>query len=155
VTTHVNVQIESYSATACIVVLRGEHDLTTADAVATVMQLASAYRDVLVDLESCTFADSSLINTLLQAARHARERGGALELVLAPGRDPVRRTFEIAQIDALLVFHPTRAAGAASLATREHPTHPPPRGRQLKARIEDIELDTDSKQRSQHRGREA
>jgi anti-anti-sigma factor len=150
---HVKVEIETVSAAACTVVLRGEHDLHTADAVATVMELARAYRDVLVDLEQCTFLDSSLINALLQAAKHARERGGALELIIAPGGSPVRRTLEIARIDALLVFHPSRPAGVASIRSREQATIVMPRGgHSLKAKVENVEDDAaDSAKRLQHR----
>ena len=112
------VEIAAASTAACIVTLRGDHDPDTADAVAGVMGLASAYRYILVDLVECTFLDSSLIRTLVGAAHQALSRGGALELVVPPDRSPVRRTLEIAHIDDLLAFHSTRAAGLASLAKR-------------------------------------
>ena len=89
------VEIAAASTAACIVTLRGDHDLV-----------------------ECTFLDSSLIRTLVGAAHQALSRGGALELVVPPDRSPVRRTLEIAHIDDLLAFHSTRAAGLASLAKR-------------------------------------
>jgi anti-anti-sigma factor len=124
VTAHGAVEITASSTTACIVTLRGDHDPDTANAVTGVMKLASAYRYILVDLVECTFLDSSLIRTLVQAAHQALSRGGALELVVPPGRTPVRRTLEVAHIDDLLAFHPTSAAGLASLAKRAD--GPPP-----------------------------
>jgi anti-anti-sigma factor len=126
VTAHLKVEIEGASPTACIVTLRGEHGRDTADAVAGVMRLASAYRDILVDLAECTFVDSSLIRTLLQAASQAHGRGGTLELVVARGQNPVRRTLETARIEDLLTFHPTRAAGVASFARRQRASVRPP-----------------------------
>jgi stage II sporulation protein AA (anti-sigma F factor antagonist) len=121
VTAHA-VDIEIHSRAACVVTLRGEHDPSTIRELATAMNLATAYQYVLVDLSECTFLDSSAINTLLQAAELASERGGALELVADVGRhDAVRRALEIMGIDGLLLIHATRTAGLISLEGGKSP----------------------------------
>jgi anti-sigma B factor antagonist len=125
VTAKPNAEIEIHSDAACVVTLRGEHDLSTSRELAMVMNLGTAYRHVLVDLSECTFLDSSALGALLRAAELARERAGALELVVAPRRgDAVRRALEIMGIDALLVIHPSRASAIASIEEKAAPPRP-------------------------------
>ena len=130
-TTHPKVEFQAYSPIACIVTLRGEQDLSGADVVAAALDIASAYAYVLVDLTYCTFADSSLLNMLVRAAKHAQGSGGALELVVAAGRDAVRRTIEVAKIDTLVTLHATRGEGIAAIASKTH---------SLSAKVEDATL---------------
>ena len=131
------VQIEPHSATACIVTLRGEHDPSTIAELALVMNLASAYRYVLVDLSECLFLDSSVVKTLLQAAELAHERAGALEVVaVADSKNAVRRALEVMSIDTLVRVHPTRATGVASLDALALPRAP---SHSLRATVEDCD----------------
>ncbi len=101
-------EIEIHSPTVCIVTLRGEHDASTSEAVTMALALARGYTHVLVDLAGCQFVDSSLINALLLASKRARERGGAVVLVVPTETTPVRRTLEIANVQMVLPFHATR-----------------------------------------------
>src|ERR1700733_3175502 len=77
------IQVEIHSANAAIVSLSGEHDLESQARVTAALAAGGVCPTVLADLSGCTFADSSVIAALLRAARELRERGGALELVVA------------------------------------------------------------------------
>jgi anti-anti-sigma factor len=109
-------RFEVASSSTCIIVLRGEHDVSTKEAVGVTMALAGEYRYVLVDLTECTFVDSMLVGAIVSGAAQARERGGRLELAVTPGRDAVRRSLEIMGIDDLFAVHDSRADGIASLS---------------------------------------
>ncbi len=76
---------------AAIVTLRGEHDLTTRTRVSEALSHASQQSNVLVDLSECTFADSSLINSLLIANMQLQQRGGRIEVVIPPDASAVQR----------------------------------------------------------------
>ena len=115
-------EIEIHSPTACIVTLRGEHDAASSEAITLAVTLARSYTNVLVDLGSCSFVDSTVIGVLLAAAKRAREHGGALELVVPVEMTPVRRTLEIANVQGRLPFHATRADGIATFAARRRST---------------------------------
>jgi anti-anti-sigma factor len=115
-------EIEIHSPTACIVTLRGEHDAASNEAITLAVTLARSYTNVLVDLGSCSFVDSTVIGVLLAAAKRAHEQGGALELVVPVEMTPVRRTLEIANVQGRLPFHATREDGIACLAARRRGT---------------------------------
>jgi anti-anti-sigma factor len=109
------IEIDTESPAACIVTLRGDHDLSTRAGVATALAIASGHLDVLVDLSECTFIEASVIGELLLAARRLRERDGALDLVVRSDAHALRRTLQIASVHRTLPYHTTRAAGIASV----------------------------------------
>ena len=76
-----------------LVVMAGEHDLSTAAAVAEAFQRGEPGTATIVDLTDATFIDSSVIAALAAAA----ERCGTLLLVV-PHTSTVRRTLEICGI---------------------------------------------------------
>lgn len=119
---HASIEIEIHSPTICIVTLRGEQDAASSEAVTLALAAARGYDDILVDLASCTFIDSTLITVLLVAARRAQELGGALELVLPVEPNAVRRTLEIANVQMLLPFHASRAAAIVVAGARRRPS---------------------------------
>jgi anti-anti-sigma factor len=127
VTAQSEVDFEIASPSICVIVLRGEHDVSTKTSVAATMALAGGYRSVLVDLTECTFVDSMLVGAIAKAASRARAGGGELELAAAAGRDPVRRSLELMRIDDLIVVHGSRAEGIASLARAERSSRGPTR----------------------------
>ncbi len=113
------IDIEIHSETACIIVLRGEHDVSSKPALSATLVEAAAYRNVLVDLSECTFIEASLSSALVRAAQRLRAGDGALELVV-PGRaHVVRRMLEVAKVQTIVPFHATRAAGIASIDSAE------------------------------------
>jgi anti-sigma B factor antagonist len=113
---HNSVEIRIHSAAACIVTLRGEHDVDSRETVTLALAAARDYTNILVDLSGCTFIDSSVITTLLEAAKRARQGDGALELVVPTEANAVRRTLEIANVQGMLPFNETAAEGLASMA---------------------------------------
>ncbi|MDX6563380.1 MAG: hypothetical protein QOD65_3194 [Gaiellales bacterium] len=116
-----NIEIEIHSPTIFTVTLAGEHDVLSREALSLALTVGRVYRYVLVDLTACTFLDSTMINSLLAAARGHAERDGALELVVPVPANPVRRTLEIANVQMALPFHETRAMGLEHLTRRERP----------------------------------
>jgi anti-anti-sigma factor len=138
---HNAVQVEIHSLPACIVTLHGEHDIASIETVSLALVAARRYPLVLVDLSRCAFLDASLINTLLAASKRARHRGGTLELVVPVEPNAVRRTLELANVQANLPFHATRATALGSLAAKRRPHREPgiksaPAGAMRKLRIE-------------------
>ena len=84
-------------ADGALVSLRGEHDLATTPALRDEFARARAQSDrITVDLTACDFLDSSVLGVLIGELRRARERDGALILVLSPNpANTVRRTLEL------------------------------------------------------------
>ena len=77
--------LPSYEA---LIVLRGEHDLGTAEAFR--VTLAPLFGDVLVDLGDCDFIDSTVIGALIAKARELEREGYRLECVVPPARETHR-----------------------------------------------------------------
>jgi anti-anti-sigma factor len=88
---------------AAVVWLCGEHDLATASALRET--LGSIHGNVLVDLTRCNFIDSTIIGTLVEASRAMTRDGFALETVVPSTSVPLRRIFDVAGLDRLLVVH--------------------------------------------------
>jgi anti-anti-sigma factor len=123
---HDTIEVEVHSATASIVTLRGEHDLSSAAKIAVALKEASARRNVLVDLSQCEFMDSSVISALFRASNNLLERGGQLSLVI-PGdkHGAIRSLFEIMSLDRLMPTHETRAAAVSHLDTAQPAANAP------------------------------
>jgi len=79
-----------------VVELLGEHDLATRDITDTLLtRLIDEHELVIVDLSETSFIDSSVLECLVRARRHAGTRGHVMRLQL--GSDAiVRKMFEIA-----------------------------------------------------------
>ena len=77
---------------AWIVVMRGDHDLSTAeDLVGELQEALDADTAVVVDLTDVNFMDSAILNALLAARERAMERQeGSFALVAPPGSFPSR-----------------------------------------------------------------
>jgi anti-sigma B factor antagonist len=73
-----------------------------------------AAKNLVVDLTDVTFIDSSGLSSLLTASARARERGGAVALVLGQGEPP--SIFRFRGVDRLLSLYPSREAALAGLA---------------------------------------
>jgi anti-anti-sigma factor len=88
---------------AALIVLRGEHDLGTAEAIR--VSLATLLGDLLVDLGECDFVDSSVISTLISKAQELEREGYRLEFVLPPERAAMSRIFDMTGIRNLVTVH--------------------------------------------------
>lgn len=103
----VEIEIHEHVRTA-IVTLRGEHDITTQSLIREALARATEHARVLVDLSACTFADSSLINALVDANAAIKQRDGLLEVVIPPEAGAARRIAELARLDEIIPVHSAR-----------------------------------------------
>lgn len=85
--------------------VRGELDLATAPQLRAAIGdlLGQGYRHVEVDLEGCSFIDSSGMGALLWASHRLQAAGGDLVAIHAHGA--TMRTLELSGVDRVLVVH--------------------------------------------------
>jgi anti-anti-sigma factor len=103
----VEVEIHAQVETA-IVTLRGEHDVHTQPSVSEALARATEHARVLVDLSECTFADSWLINALVNANTTIKHRHGRFEVVIPADARAARRIAELARLDGIVPVHSAR-----------------------------------------------
>jgi anti-sigma B factor antagonist len=112
------VTIEVVSASAAVVTLGGDHDVSSRDAIAEAFGVAATGRDLLVDLSGCTFIDSTIIKLLLRTMRMLEDRDGRLEIVIdSSGTGHVARVAELMGIADVITTHASRRDGIRSLAS--------------------------------------
>jgi anti-anti-sigma factor len=97
--------------------VRGELEATHADRLedAVLGAMDGDARKVVVDLERCSFIDSTGLGVLLRIARRLRAGDGNTGLAVVEGQLQVRRIFEITNLDGTLSVFPTRGEAIASL----------------------------------------
>ena len=152
-TSHGSTQVEIISAETAIVTLGGEHDLASAAQLAVALAVASRCPNILVDVSGSAFIDSTVISAFLRAAGKARQRDGALELVV-PAGGIARRALDLAGVAPLLTCHETRRAALASATARTQQRSGRSALRAVTAKIEDLEAKTES-ERAQMAAHEA
>ena len=111
------VTIEIVSSTAAVVTLGGDHDVSSLDAIEDAFRVAGAGRNLLVDLSTCTFIDSTIIKLLLRTMRVLEGTGGRFELVIDP--EPtghVSRVATLMGIAEVISTHESRSDGIRSLS---------------------------------------
>jgi anti-anti-sigma factor len=91
-----------------VVSLAGDHDLYTAPKVQQELQsvIAAGARTAVIDLTETTFLDSTMLSVFLRA----REEFGDGRIVLVTDDEAVKRVFELAGVDRLFEFYPSRRA---------------------------------------------
>jgi anti-sigma B factor antagonist len=136
-------EVEIISAETSIVTLHGEHDLASATQLSVALAVAAGCPSILVDLSDSDFIDSSVISAFLRAASKARQRDGALELVVPDGAI-ARRALDLAGVPPLLRFHETRAAAIAKAEARSRQRAGRSGLRAVTAKIEDLEAKTEA-----------
>lgn len=101
-------RIERPADGAVVVVLEGEHDLSTRPALEDVLDsLLEENRLVVADVSRVEFVDSTIINLLVQARRRASERQCTFRLQMGT-EALVRRALEVSGVLELLECAPTR-----------------------------------------------
>lgn len=105
-------EIDEYLAANgdAVVCIRGEHDLSTAPELRERIDRAGERAErTVIDLDQCTFMDSSVLGVLVGALRRAHERARALELVLSPAASPaIHRTFDLTGLRDAFTVRTTR-----------------------------------------------
>jgi anti-sigma B factor antagonist len=83
----------------------GDLDLASAPALEELLGQHGFDQRLVIDLEQCTFLDSSAVRVLVAAARDSEAAGGSLALVATdPG---ILRVLEISGVDTILGVHPS------------------------------------------------
>ena len=88
------------SAGVSIIRVEGDLDLSTVGAFDAELDHLVGSRHLVVELEGCTFIDSSALRALVRAQRRVHAGGGMVALV-APSQ-PARRVLEIATLDRFM-----------------------------------------------------
>jgi anti-sigma B factor antagonist len=100
-----------------VIVLRGEHDLSTApDVRAHVEEAVGAGGDVIVDLSETSFIDSSILGVLVAGYRSVTTAGGTrgFAVVAVPGSS-VTRLFDLVSVSDVIPIHATMADAVSAL----------------------------------------
>ena len=100
-----------------VVRVAGEVDLGAGGALSACLTAAlEESRGVIVDLEACTFIDSSGLSALLQAAKASTGEDGRRRLAVhAPQSGGVRRLFSLTRTKDLLQVHDDLAGARAAV----------------------------------------
>lgn len=101
-----------------LIILRGEHDLSTAaDVRAHVEEAVGAGGDVVVDLSEAGFIDSSILGVLVAGHRSLTEADPPRRFAVAavPGSS-VTRLFDLVSVSDVIPIYPTRAEAVAAVS---------------------------------------
>jgi anti-anti-sigma factor len=101
-----------------VLVLRGEHDLSTApDVRAHVEAAVAGGSDIIVDLSETGFIDSSILGVLVAGYRSVTTAtpNRRFAVVAVPGSS-VTRLFDLVSVSDVLPTYPTRAEAVAALS---------------------------------------
>ena len=99
-----------------LVELIGEHDLAHYEPLKDALETAAARRkDVVVDLSSCVFFDSTVVSLLLHAQDAVTSSGERFALVIPDGSAHTSRVVEVMHLADVLPIHTTREAALAEL----------------------------------------
>ena len=112
------IDVSCYDTDITVILLAGEHDLSTSDGIWRELELAiRAWQAVSIDLSDAEFIDSSVIHQLLNADKLARNKGTrvVLQLETAP---VVERVIEVAGVDRHLVIARSRELAIAAARKR-------------------------------------
>jgi anti-anti-sigma factor len=93
-----DVQVEKPAAGTAVAVFRGEHDLTSKDAVEALLGTLVEENELLVaDFSHALFIDAAMLRVLRNAGHEAERQGHTFRLQLATA-PIVRRVFEVSGI---------------------------------------------------------
>jgi anti-anti-sigma factor len=100
--------VEQPREDAAVVVFSGEHDVATAEDVASMLEsLVEQNYLVVADFSDAEFVDSSTLHALVRAARRAKERGTCFRVQLGTAAI-VERAFQLSGVLEVLDRAPTR-----------------------------------------------
>ena len=100
-----------------VLVITGEHDLSTAPELRARLHELGETSPIIVDLDETTFVDSSVLGVLVGGLRRARERDVPFGLVLGDQAHPaIRRIFELTGLHEVFPIFASRAEAQAGLS---------------------------------------
>ena len=101
------IEVRSPQPHAALVVLRGEHDLYSADQLRQTIDMSlSGCGHLIVDLSAAGFIDSTIIGVLVQAMKRAGGLGRRFTVVLGTAA-AVKRALDVSGVLPLLSVAPT------------------------------------------------
>jgi anti-sigma B factor antagonist len=112
------ISLERSETGVAVVVLQGDHDLSTAAELRGRLEsLIAEGVPVVVDLTPTTFIDSAILDALLSALRRARGQGlGFAALIEEQAAEPaVRRIFELTQLVPLFPVLSSRSEALSAV----------------------------------------
>jgi len=100
-----------------VVVLQGEHDLSTADQLRQAIERArDGSTPVVVDLTEATFIDSAVLGVLIAEHERAASNGSAVGYVVGAGSGhSVHRIMDLAGVGAVLPISSDRATALQAI----------------------------------------
>jgi len=110
------IAVDRVGATAWIVELTGEHDLSTVGGLQE--ELAAIFAQgtsIVIDLSSVTFMDSSVLRELIVAQRRADSDDGEDVAIVAPAGGFAARLIALAGAGSMFSVHQTRTAALRAL----------------------------------------
>lgn len=113
------VEIAHHAPGLAVVSLLGEHDLSTAHELTQALERAAVQSTVVVDLSTCSFIDSTVINALVATARGAQAHGEQLVVVIPAEQSQVARVAQLTHLAEFFPIHPTRGAALASIRSEK------------------------------------
>ena len=97
------ISLVRHDGDACVVVLGGEHDLSSVGEVTEALGRAASAAVTIVDLSSASFIDSAVLGALITSHREAALGGRRWALVIGNGSGAaVRRILELTGLDGML-----------------------------------------------------
>ena len=114
-----NIQDEEIDSTTHVIELGGEVDLYTAPEFKErlVQLIESGKTQIVVDLSTATFIDSTTLGVLVGGVKRLRPAEGALALVCSDQN--ITKIFEITGLDRVFPIHETREQALSSLGQSE------------------------------------
>jgi anti-anti-sigma factor len=104
-------------ATTCLVVLRGELDLSQIDQVRALFPPADACSRVVIDCTAVTYIDSAIIAVFILFRRDFQKAGNNPLDMIVVASDPVDRIFEVSGMKSVLtVVRPPQSEDVSSRA---------------------------------------
>jgi anti-sigma B factor antagonist len=105
-----------------LIELGGEVDLHTAPEFKELMTgvIDAGKKQVVVDLSTATFIDSTTLGVLVGGEKRLRGDGGSVTVV-CPDRD-IRKVFEITGLDRVFSMHDSRDEALSHVGTAENPS---------------------------------
>jgi anti-anti-sigma factor len=111
-----HVTVGHHARGIAVVTMTGAHDLGTHPRVADALERAAAHSNVVVDLSSCSFVDSTILKQFLKVSAAVRAGGERFILVIPPTQTAVTRVARIVALDELVEIRATTDEAYASLA---------------------------------------
>jgi anti-anti-sigma factor len=121
---HGTIEVE-HAAGVDVLVLRGDHDLSTQPRLqARIDRALMTGKSVVVDLSAVDFIDSTVLAAILHGERRAtREAGGrglGLAVVSSPGAKFIARMLSLVRIEDQVAVHRSRDSAVVSLQRNGH-----------------------------------